>query len=111
MGDVIRSVLGLMLRLALLLAGLVFFASMLVAAAVLLALWMARALWARLTGRPVTPWVFKMSRQPPWQRGGFSGHSQPPTPDNVVDADVREVGPRSESSDVTDVEPKRIGPL
>ena len=38
-------------------------------AAVVLVLWLLRALWATVTGRPVQPWVFKMSRRPPWQRG------------------------------------------
>ena len=111
MTDLIQSLLKVMLRLVLLAAGLVFFASMLFAAAVLLMLWLTRALWAKLTGRPVAPWVFKMGRQPPWQRDGFPGRRQAPAADNVVDADVREVSARPQSSDVTDVEPKRIGPL
>jgi hypothetical protein len=104
MGDVVRSVLGLMLRLGLLLAGLVFFASLMAMAAVVLALWLLRALWATVTGRPVQPWVFKMSRRPPWQRGGFPG-APPSQADNVVDAEVRV---RPEEADVTDVQPKRI---
>jgi hypothetical protein len=104
MGDVIRSVLGLILRLGLLLAGLVFFVSLMVMAGVVLVLWLLRALWATVTGRPVQPWVFKMSRQPPWQRGGFTGTS-PNRDDNVVDAEVRV---RPDESDVTDVQPKRI---
>jgi hypothetical protein len=104
MGDVIRSVLGLILRLGLLLAGLVFFASLMVMAGVVLVLWLLRALWATVTGRPVHPWVFKMTRQPPWQRGGFP--SAPPSQDdNVVDAEVRV---RPVDGDVTDVQPKRI---
>lgn len=104
MGDVIRSVLGLMLRLGLLLAGLVFFASLMAMAAVVLMLWLARAVWATVTGKAVQPWVFKMSRRPPWQRGGSAGVS-PRQADNVVDAEVRV---RPEESDVTDVQPKRI---
>jgi hypothetical protein len=104
MGDVIRWVLGLILRLGLLLAGLVFFASLMLMAAVLLGLWLTRALWATVTGRQVQPWVFKMNRRPPWQRGGFPG-SPPGRADNVVDAEVRV---RPDESDVTDVQPKRI---
>jgi hypothetical protein len=104
MGDAIRSVLGLILRLGLLLAGLVFFASLFVMAIVLLMLWLARALWAKLTGQNVHPWVFKMSGRPPWQRSGFPG-APPSQADNVVDAEVRV---RPEEADVTDVQPKRI---
>jgi hypothetical protein len=104
MGEVIRSVLGLMLRLGLLLAGLVFFASLMVMAAVVLMVWLLRAVWATVTGRPVRPWVFKMSRRPPWQRGGFPG-APPSQADNVVDAEVRV---RPDDADVTDVQPKRI---
>jgi hypothetical protein len=107
MGDVVRSVLGLMLRLGLLLAGLVFFASLMAMAALVLVMWLLRAVWATVTGRPVQPWVFKMSRRPPWQRGGFPGAS-PGQADNVVDAEVRV---RPEEADVTDVQPKRIEPL
>jgi hypothetical protein len=104
MGDVVRSVLGLIFRLGLLLAGLVFFASLMVMASLVLLVWLLRALWSTVTGRPVQPWVFKMSRRPPWQRGGFPG--EPPShADNVVDAEVRV---RPEESDVTDVQPKRI---
>ena len=104
MVEVVRWVLSLILRIGLLLAGLVFFASLMVMAGVVLVLWMLRALWATVTGRPVQPWVFKMSRRPPWQRGGFPGRS-PSRDDNVVDAEVR-VHP--DESDVTDVQPKRI---
>ncbi len=104
MGDVVRSVLGVILRLGLLLAGLVFFASLMVMAGVVLLLWLLRALWAKLTGRPVQPWVFQMSRRPPWQRGGFPG-APSNRDDNVVDAEVRV---RPDVSDVTDVQPKRI---
>ena len=58
----------LLLRVALLLAGMVFVASLLVAALVMLALWLLRSLWARLNGRPVTPWTFKVDRQAVWDR-------------------------------------------
>lgn len=108
MGDFVRSILALMLRLGLLLAGLVFFASVLAVGLLLLSLWLLRALWAKITGKPVQPWVFQMMRRPPWQQGGrgsgFGGAPQPST-DDVIDAEVRDV------SVVTDVEPKRIDPM
>ena len=107
MAEFVRSLLGFVLHLGLLLAGLVFFASLLVAGMLLLSVWLLRALWAKLTGKPVQPWVFKMHRRPPWQRAGRShgfGGSQAPSSDDVIDAQARDV------TVVTDVEPKRITP-
>lgn len=105
MADIVKSLLGLVLRLGLLLAGLVFFASVLAAGMLLLSVWLLRALWAKLTGQPVRPWVFQMNRRPPWQRanpsGGFGAGSTSSSVD-VVDAEARDV------SVVTDVEVKRI---
>lgn len=107
MADFVRSILGLVLRLGLLLAGLVFFASVLAAGLLLLTLWMLRALWAKVTGKPVQPWVFQMNRRPPWAQGARgAGFGAPPAASSadVIDAEVRDV------SVVTDVEPKRIDP-
>jgi len=97
--------LGFVVRLVLFMAGLVFFAGLVSLALVLLLVWMLRYFWARLTGQAVTPWVFRFNRQPPWQRSGapFGGTSTT-APDDVVDAEVRDV------TIVTDVEPKRIEP-
>ena len=46
--------------------GVVFFLSLLAAAAMLALVWGARALWARLTGRPVMPWAMRMSPREGW---------------------------------------------
>lgn len=48
------------LRLVVFTMGLVLFVSLLAAVMVLALMWALRALWARLTGRPVTPWVMRM---------------------------------------------------
>lgn len=108
MADLVRSLLGLIIRLGLLLAGLVFFASLLAAGMVLLLIWLMRALWARLTGQAVQPWVFRFNRRPPWQqqagRGDGFGNSPASSRDDVVDVQATDV------SVVTDVEPKRIDP-
>jgi hypothetical protein len=105
MFDFVRSLLGFVLRLGLLLAGLVFFASLLTVGLLLLSVWLLRALWAKVTGQPVRPWVFQMNRRPPWERsgrgGGFGGAAASPDAD-VIDAQARDV------TVVTDVEPKRI---
>ena len=105
MAELVRSILGWVLRLGLLLAGLLFFASLMAAGMVFLTLWLLRALWAKVTGRPVQPWVFQMNRRPPWQQANpGSGSGPAPSSGDVIDAAARDV------SVVTDVEPKRIDP-
>ncbi|MBI2768494.1 MAG: hypothetical protein HYX47_02625 [Burkholderiales bacterium] len=79
-----------LLRLVLVAVGLVFAATLLVALAGLVALWGARSLWARVTGRPVAPFVMRVD-----PRGGFS---------RVVRG--AQAGPRSGIGDITDVEAK-----
>ena len=104
MAEFVRSILGFVVRVGLLLAGLVFFASVLAVGMVFLTLWLLRASWAKVTGRPVRPWVFQMNRRPPWQQaqqGGWTGRTA--TAD-VIDTHATDV------SVVTDVEPKRIEP-
>ncbi|MCB8748520.1 hypothetical protein LHU53_16590 [Rhodoferax sp. U2-2l] len=108
MSDVLLKLLGWVVRVGLLLAGLVFFASLLAAGLLVLLVWLLRALWAKLTGQPVSPWTFQVNRQAVWQRfnqGGFgqSGRAAP-TPGSVVDVAATDV------TEVTDVEPKRITP-
>lgn len=104
MADVVKSLLGLVVRLGLLLAGLVFFASLLAAGAVLLSMWLLRALWAKVTGRAVQPWVFQMNRRPPWQQADRGANPQAQSSADVIDAEVKVV------ADVTDVSIKRIDP-
>lgn len=90
--DLVLKVLSVVLRLVLLVAGLVFFASVLAAGLLLLLVWMVRALWARLTGKPVTPWVFRLNKHAKWdpfRRGGSGAHDAPQG--DVVDAVVRDV--------------------
>lgn len=102
------KLLGFVVRVGLLLAGLVFFASLLAAGLLVLILWLLRALWAKVTGQPVSPWTFQVNRQAMWQRFNQGGFGQPGAatsrPDNVVDVEATDV------TVVTDVEPKRIVP-
>jgi len=105
--DLLLRVLGWVLRLGLLLAGLVFFASVLVAAVLLLCVWLLRALWSTLTGQPVRPWTFQMHRASAWGRFYPRRAAAPARSaglDDAVDVAARDVGV------VTDVEPKRITP-
>jgi hypothetical protein len=85
----ILKIIGLSLRLLLLLAGLVFTASLLCAAVVVLGVWLLRALWAKLSGRPVQAWTFRLRRQAPWQRPP-TGRAAKPASD-VIDVQPREL--------------------
>ena len=104
MVELLVKVLRLVVRIGLLLAGLVFFVSLLAAGLLVLLAWLLRALWAKLTGKPVSPWTFKVNRRAAMGRFYRQSPSRrdAPVPDDVVDADARDV------SVVTDVEPKRI---
>ncbi|MDB5893272.1 MAG: hypothetical protein JWQ88_803 [Rhodoferax sp.] len=55
------------LRLLLVGVALVFAASLLVVVMLLASAWGVRAMWARLTGRPVTPWVMRVDPGAGWQ--------------------------------------------
>jgi hypothetical protein len=89
----IKTVFGLLLRLVLALLGLVFLLSLLTVALLLLVLWGLRALWARLTGRPVQPLAFTILRRAQWQRFYRPG-----------------AGPRADDADVIDVEARQVPP-
>lgn len=64
-----------------LMVGVVFFISLLFAGCVLAAAWGIRALWAKLTGQPVTPWVMPLRAASSWsgmyQRAGGFGTAAP----------------------------------
>lgn len=60
---IVRGLVGLVLTAM----GLVFVASTLLAALLVLCLGSLRALWGRLTGRPLTPWAFRMNPRKGWQ--------------------------------------------
>jgi hypothetical protein len=106
LSDLLLKLLGFVVRVGLILAGAVFFASLLAAGLLVLLLWLLRALWAKLTGQPVSPWTFQVNRQAMWQRFNQRGFGQPGAAGahaaDVVDVQATDV------SVVTDVEPKRI---
>lgn len=97
-------ILNFLLRVLLVAAGLVFAASLLVVFCVLMALWSLRALWARLTGRPVTPFVMRMGPRAAFEEAMRRAHA-PSEPSRTPRADAA-AGPRGRIGDVTDVEPK-----
>jgi hypothetical protein len=66
LNEIVSGLLRLALRVVVVAMGLVLFLSLLAAVMVLAVGWSLRAGWARLTGRPVTPWVMRMD-----PRSGF----------------------------------------
>ena len=67
MNEIVAGLFRFVLRVVVVAMGLVLFLSLLAAVMVLALVWTLRAGWARLTGRPVTPWVMRMD-----PRSGFS---------------------------------------
>lgn len=92
---------NLLLRLVLVLGGLVFAVSLAAAGIVLFAVWGVRLAWARVTGRPVTPFSVRIDPFGAFaamvRRGGEA--SRTPRADAAH-------GGRREIGDVTDVEPR-----
>ena len=91
------------LRLLLIAAGLVFAVSAAAAGVLMLAIWGLRAGWARLTGRPVVPFIVRLD-----PRGGFEQmvrRARAASGSRTPRADAAPAG-RREIGDVTDVEPR-----
>lgn len=95
-------ILNLLLRAALVAAGLVFAASLLVAFVLLLGLWSARALWARLTGRPVMHFVMRMG-----PRRAFEEMARRTRPASRTPRADAAAGLRGRLVEVSDVEPRQ----
>jgi hypothetical protein len=95
-----------LLRLALIVAGLVFAMSLAVVFALLFALWCVRAAWARLTGRPVMPFIVRVDPRSGFERMYRRAEQGSRTP--RADA-VRPGRPSADATDVTDVEPRPPG--
>lgn len=99
-----NTVLSWTLRLVGLAAGLLFAASLVAVALVVILLWVIGAIWSRLTGRPVSPFVVRIDPRSGFNRmyrarGGSPFAQEPPAPSP---------SPRhGRLADVTDVEPKQ----
>jgi hypothetical protein len=94
-------IVSLLIRTFLVLAGLVFAAGLLALFVLLLALWSVRALWARLTGRAVHPFVVRFG-----PRQGFEEmvrRARPASRTPRADAAARP----GRIGEITDVEPRR----
>lgn len=97
--SLLSDILRLVFRLIVVALGLVLAAGVLVLLLALASGWLLRALWAKFTGRPVNPWVMRLS-----PRDVFNRFSQR----RGFDADGGTPGLRRvpQASDVTDVEVK-----
>ncbi|RYF00891.1 MAG: hypothetical protein EOO32_05830 [Comamonadaceae bacterium] len=114
MNDLVAGLIRWTLRLVVVALGLVVFLSLLCAAALLAVVWSLRAVWARVTGRPVMPWAMRMDPRTGWStvyrstarwsaRGAAAG---------AAPADEPAPGVRSRelpgARDVSDVEPREV---
>ncbi|WP_370679542.1 hypothetical protein [Comamonas sp. GB3 AK4-5] len=109
-------------RIFLLLAGAVFLVSLLAVASLLALVWGARALWAKLTGRPVTPWVMPMRPGAAWSfyspnswagamgAGSAGGAAEAAASESDASApgSKRSGVLASVARDITDVQPREI---
>ena len=105
MNDLLTGLVRLVLRLIVVATGVVVFLSVLAAAAVLALVWGARALWARLTGRPVTPWAMRMDPRAGWSsvyRGAAQQEESHSVPRGARGGMLRP------ATDVTDVQPRDV---
>ena len=106
MNEFFRSLARVFLSLLMLCAGLVVAASLLAALLVLVAAWGLRAGWARLTGRPVMPFVMGID-----PRAGFGRVFRQRAWASAATAPTRSAGAaRLRPADVTDVEPREPQP-
>jgi len=100
---------NLIFRVILLLLGLVFAASLAVAAVLLAAVWGIRYAWARITGRPVSPWVMRFNPRSGFERFRSAARPAEPSAADVANARARGESVRSpfqlrdRGGDVTDV--------
>ena len=121
MNDFLAGLTRWLIRAVLVVAGLVMFLSLLAAVLVLALVWALRAAWARLTGKPVTPWVMRMDPRSGfstafrstqrWSAGGHRGApGAPASGDGVVaePAAQHRGGILPGAAQVTDVEAREV---
>jgi len=104
-----------LLRVILFAFGLVFAVSLAFALLLLAALWALRYGWARLTGKPVTPWVMRFNPGAGFDRFRAASRPAEPTASDAANARARGESARSpialgEIGEVTDVRARPAGP-
>ena len=100
-------------RIGLLVVGTVFFLCLLMVVAMLAVLWGGRALWAKITGQPITPWVMPSMRQgAAWNmyRAGAWGRTADATEEPAPFATSGKRGGvlPDVTKDITDVQPREV---
>lgn len=109
-----------LIRAVLVVAGLVMFLSLLAAVLVLALAWGLRALWARITGRPVVPWTMRVDPRTGWSTvyrsgGRWSAARTPPAAEAptrrapAAGTPPRRAGVLPGADEVVDVEPREPG--
>jgi hypothetical protein len=98
----------LVLQLTLVVFALIFVASLLAAAALLAGVWSLRALWAKITGRPIAPWTMRMSPGAGWHQVFRAGERWSPANRAARAAGGAETRSARGTADVTDVQVKEI---
>lgn len=102
--DFVTSMVRFLFRVVVLAMGLVIAASLVLVVVALALLWGMRALWAKLTGQPLAPWVMRVNPSSGWSRASQATsrwQTAATRPKGRAGA-VREV------ADVTDVQVKDI---
>ncbi|MDB5877658.1 MAG: hypothetical protein JWQ41_1072 [Variovorax sp.] len=105
--------LNFILRVVLFFLGLVVAASLVCAVLLLAAVWFLRAGWAKITGKPVTPWVMRFNPRSGFDRFTAAGRAPEPTAADVTNARARGESVRSpialgDADDVTDVRARPV---
>jgi hypothetical protein len=98
-----QTLLNFLVRALLVAAGLVFALGLVCVFVVVLALWGLRAAWCKLTGRPVMPFVMRMSPMSGFEEMMRRAQQAPASRTPRADAAA---GVRRPLADVTDVQPK-----
>lgn len=122
MNDFLNWAIRWTVRIVMLMVGVVFFLSLLSIACLLAAVWGVRALWAKLSGQPVTPWIMPMRAATNWtsmfQRAGNFGAAaaaggaahEDSAPPFAPAAGSKRGGILSQAaSDISDVQPREVG--
>jgi len=116
LNEIVAGVIRLLVRLLVVAMGVVLFLSLLAAVLVLALAWALRAGWARITGRPVTPWVMRMDPRTGFsamyrssERWSASRHAAPTASDSAAeDVASRRGGVLPGAAEVTDVEARDV---
>lgn len=104
MTDFVTIVVRFLVRTVVLAMGLVFAASLLMVVAALALLWGVRALWAKLTGQPMAPWVMRVSPSAGWSRASQAASRW----QTAAKQPTGRAGSGRDLADVTDVQAKEL---